>query len=265
MPSATSYPAYGSPEWKAERAKMVGTPEWRLANNRATLDESVKFKTDEAIRDWIDYEISQGKDRPTASQIAARRSELEPNFRRILSPSADPQDQKMMTGANILTRINDQGEKEFYYGQNPLRQDAPHSELYNRLLQSGGMKEGIPVDPWSLGGKYNPGPQAQSYQSPSTAYQQPQTSGVPSTNPNVPTVPNPVETPTWKPPVQTPNTNQGTLFNQGNNGGASVPSWQPPSMGQNPSLGTNTNQNRNQPTSRYQSPSSRYARNQMNF
>src|SRR5678815_6125043 len=78
-------PAYGSPEWKAERAKMVGTPEWKAANNRATLDESVQFKTDEAIRDWIDYEIRQGKDRPTASQIAARRAELEPNFRRTVS------------------------------------------------------------------------------------------------------------------------------------------------------------------------------------
>jgi len=26
-------PAYGSPEWKAERARMVGTPEWKAANN----------------------------------------------------------------------------------------------------------------------------------------------------------------------------------------------------------------------------------------
>jgi hypothetical protein len=26
-------PAYGSPEWKAERARMVGTPEWKAAHN----------------------------------------------------------------------------------------------------------------------------------------------------------------------------------------------------------------------------------------
>ncbi len=79
--------------------------------------------------------------------------------------------------------------------------------------------------------------------------------------------------PTWKPPAQMPQQDQGQLF-QGNNqaGGLSVPSWQPPTQqnnppyGQiNPSMGSmNPIQQRNQP-SRYQSPSSRYVRNQGTF
>ncbi len=160
MPKPPKYiaPAYGSPEWKAMRAQMVGTPEWRNDQHLATPDENIKFRTDEYIQNWINDEIRQGHDRPTADQIASKRSGIESQFRTTFSPSNDPQDQKMMTGANVLWRTNDQGEKEFYYGTNPLRQDAPHSELYNRLLQSGGLKEGIPIDPWSPGGKFNPNP-----------------------------------------------------------------------------------------------------------
>jgi hypothetical protein len=82
------------------------------------------------------------------------------------------------------------------------------------------------------------------------------------------------QVPTWKPPAPMPEQNQGQLFQNNNQGGQSaIPSWTPPastanqSFGQtNPSSGTFANpiQQRNQP-SRYQSPSSRYARNMNQF
>ncbi len=80
--------------------------------------------------------------------------------------------------------------------------------------------------------------------------------------------------PAWQPPPPMPDQNQGQLFQNNNQGGQSaIPSWTPPAstanqpFGQmNPSSGTFANpiQQRNQP-SRYQSPSSRYARNMNQF
>ncbi len=77
--------------------------------------------------------------------------------------------------------------------------------------------------------------------------------------------------PAWQPPAPMPEQDQGQLFQNNNQGGESaVPSWKPPTQqvnapyGQiNPAMG-NPIQQRNQP-SRYQSPSSRYLRNQGTF
>jgi len=72
------------------------------------------------------------------------------------------------------------------------------------------------------------------------------------------------EVPAWQPPAQIPQQDQGSLFNQGNDMGASVPTWQPPVQMANPANNPVLGMNRNQ-TRQYQSPSSRYARNQMTF
>ncbi len=97
--------------------------------------------------------------------------------------------------------------------------------------------------------------------------------GIPYQSPSTYTQQTPVP-PAWQPPAPMPEQDQGQLFQNNNQGGESaVPSWKPPVQMANqgagniaPQMGNYGNpiQQRNQP-SRYQSPSSRYLRNQGTF
>lgn len=170
---------------------MVGTPEWKAANNYAPPVSN-----------------------PTNPM--ARGSYVE---------AALP----WTPAGTTLTTAQKQAQSPLY---NPLY-DPGSSEYQSNLLNT-----------------------SKGYQSPGNTYQ-------PSVTP--PTT----EVPAWQPPAQIPQQDQGALFQQNNQQGASVPAWIPPTLGptqpeqmQNPGLGTAQSQMQ---TSRYQSPSSRYARNQMAF
>ena len=138
------------------------------------------------------------------------------------------------------------------------------ADLAAQSIKNAQAKNSYALNPGQVGGALN-------YQSPSTAYQPPKTAVTQNPIQNVP-INNQPEVPPWKPPVQMPQQDQGQLFQNNNQGGESmVPSWKPPTQMANPmgigqvspsmgTMGIGNNQ-----MNRYQSPSTRYARNQVTF